>query len=177
MIFKLEHTDTIMFLPDGKPAPPFSLKAVVSERTINPQNTTGALLLIFHSYQTALIVGEVIQAVREEYPRFDQVLIASVSDMRIVPRLLRGTAKKIMRNAYKEAAKQIPPGQDPADHIIILPDWNGVVFKAYRVPDTNRQVALVLINESKVIQGSYLGAQPAQVALSLLADGRISSDS
>jgi hypothetical protein len=160
----------MMFLADGIPAPPFSLKAVVSERPINSQNIAGAFLLIFHSYLTVFIVGEVIQAVREVYPSPDQVLIASVADLRIVPRLLRGTAKNIVRKAYKEAAKQIPSGHDPANHIIILPDWNGVIFKAYRVPDTSGQVALVLINESRVIQGSYHGAQPAQAALALLAD-------
>lgn len=158
-----------MFLPNGTPAPAFSSKAVVSERPISPQNTAGALLLIFHSYQTAAAVAKVIQTVREVYPNPDQVLLASVADMRIVPRLLRGTAKNIMRNAYKKAANQVPPGQDPADHIIILPDWNGVIFKAYRVPDVAGQVALVLIDESKVIQGSYLGAQPAQAALVLIA--------
>jgi hypothetical protein len=158
-----------MFLPEGTPAPAFSSKAVFSQRLISPQNTAGALLLIFHSYQTATTVAEVIQAVREVYPNPDQVLLASVADMRIVPRFLRGAAKNIMRNAYKEAARHVPSGQDPADHIIILPDWNGVIFKAYQVPDVAEQVALVLVNESKMIQGSYLGAQPAQAALALMA--------
>jgi len=166
-----------MFLPDKTPAPPFSLKAEVSERPVSLQSTTGALLLVFHSYQTASVVAEVIGAVRNIYLSPDQVLIANIADMRVVPRLLRGTAKAIIRKAYNDATRQVPAGQNPADHIIILSDWNGDLYKAYQVPLTNRQVALVLVNSAKVIVGSYFGAQPAQAALSLLADGRILSDS
>ena len=166
-----------MFLPDNTPAPSFSLKAEVSERPVSLRSTTGTLLLVFHSYQTASVVAEVIRAVRDVYPSPDQVLIAAIADMRVVPRLLRGTAKAFIKNAYNDATRQVPPGQDPTDHIIILSDWNGTLYKAYQAPLTNKQVALVLVNDDKVIAGSYFGAQPEQAALSLLADGRISSDS
>ena len=165
-----------MFLPDNTPAPTFSLRAQVSDRLVTLKSATGALLLIFHSYQTAPDVAGVIRAVRVSYPSPDQVLIAGVADMRVVPRFLRGTAKTIIRNAYLEASKQIPAGQNPADHIIILADWNGAFNKAYRVPPTNRHVALVLINDAKLISGSYFGPQPEQAVLSLLASERNSSD-
>ena len=68
-------------------------------------------------------------------------------------------------------------GQDPADHIIILADWTGALFDAYQAPATDRQVALVLIDESKVIAGSYFGARPEQAALFLLAKNRSADDS
>ena len=160
-------------LPIGMPAPPFSLTAVTSERMISPQRVLAPLLLIFHSYQTASILGPIIQAAREVYPSSDEVLIASVADMRIVPRLLRKTATKMMQNAYKDASSKVPVGQKPADHIIILPDWNGIVFEAYQVPDTSRQVAMVLINQSKVIQGDYLGSQPQKAVIALLAENNM----
>lgn len=160
------------FLPDGAPAPPFALQAVVSERPINLQNTNVPLLLVFHSYQTASQVGELIPAVREVYPHPEQALIASVADMRDVPRLFQGAAKKIMRSTYQQAAKQIPAGQNPADHIIILPDWQGNTFEAYHVPDTRSQLALVLIDPARTIHSSYQGPQPAQAAITLLAENR-----
>jgi hypothetical protein len=166
-----------MFLPDNAPAPPFSAKAQVSQRPISLGAATGELLLIFHSYQTALAAARITRAVREVYPEPDQVLVASAADMRVVPRLLRGTAKAIIKNAYLEASRQVPAGQDPADHIIILADWTGALFEAYQVPDTNQQVALVLVDKSKVIAGSYFGAQPEVAALSLLARSRSSDDS
>ena len=164
-----------MFLPDNTPAPAFSLKAEVSQRLITLQTANGILLLIFHGYQTASYVAEITRTVRINYPSPEQVLIAAVADLRIVPRLLRGSAKVIIRNAYHDAAKQIPDGQDPADHIIILADWNGSLFSAFQVPPTNRQVALVLVNDSQVIGGTYMGDQPAQAALRLL-EGSLPAD-
>ena len=156
------------FLPAGTPAPPFSLKAEVSERPVNLASTLGALLLVFHSYQTAPAVGEIIRAVRGQYPDPDHLLIAGVADMRPVPRLLRSTAKAFIKSAYNEASREVPAGQDPAKHIIILADWDGILYEAYRTPRTDRQVALVLVDQPKPIAGTYFGAQPAQAALSLL---------
>ena len=75
-----------------------------------------------------------------------------------------------MQNAYEDACKQIPEGQEPSDHIIILPDWSGKVFKAYKVPNTSRHPALALINEQQIIQGTYTGDQPIKAALKLIAD-------
>jgi hypothetical protein len=165
------------FLPNDTAAPTFSARAQVSQRPIDLATAKGDLLLIFHSYQTATVAAKITRAVREVYQSPDQVLIASVADMRIVPRLLRGTAKAIIKNAYSEAANLVPAGQDPADHIIILADWSGALFKAYRVPPTTQQVALILINQAKAIAGHYTGAQPEQAALSLLAGSSSAGDS
>lgn len=160
------------FIAEGVPAPPFVIKAEVSGRSLTPNSGSGALLLVFHSYQTASTVGEIIRAIRQVYPDPGQVLIAGVTDMQVVPRFLRGTAKTFIQNAYHEASKEVPPGQDPADHIIILPDWDGAVHRAYQAPPTNSHVALVLIDEAQLIAGSYFGERPAQAALALLANGR-----
>ncbi len=159
-----------MLLPVGSPAPHFSLTAIASNRQINPASATGLLLLIFHSYQTVDEARLIIRAVRESYPSPDQILIASVADMRIVPRLARGMAKRIMQNAYEEAKKEIPEGHEPSDHIIILPDWYGKVFDAYNVPNTSGEVALVIIYESQIVQGSYKGHEPVMAVLELLAE-------
>jgi hypothetical protein len=164
------------FLAPGTPAPPFSLKAEVSERPVNLQNTCGPLLLVFHSYQTATTVAEVIRTVRQKYPLPEQTLVAGVTDLRAVPYLLRGTAKAFIKSAYNEASREVPAGQDPADHIVILADWNGALFEAYQVPRTDRQAALVLVNDAKTIASSYFGPQPARAALSLLDNLRLSNN-
>jgi hypothetical protein len=166
----------MIFLPVGTPAPHFSLTAEVSKRLISLQSANHLLLLVFHSYQTAPIVGEVIRAVRDAYPNPDQVLVVGIADLRVVPRILRSTAKVYIKNAYNEAVKEVPPGQDPEEHIIILPDWNGSIFEAYEVPSTSKHVALVLINGAKVIAGSYIGIEAAQSALSLI-NGNAASNS
>lgn len=143
------------------------MEAAVSGRTVALQSVPGLLLLVFHSYQTARAVGDVITAVRDTYPSPNQVLVAGVADMRPVPRLLRGAASAIIKSAYQEAQTYVPPGHDPADHIIILPDWEGDLYRAYRAPRTDRQLALVLVDEAKRIAGTYYGPRPVASALSL----------
>jgi hypothetical protein len=75
-----------------------------------------------------------------------------------------------MRDAYNQAAREVPDGYEVADHIIILPDWKGAAFKAYQVPQSHDQVALVLVDEAKMVQGNYLGKEPLVGARELLVE-------
>jgi hypothetical protein len=156
------------FLATGRAAPAFSLTAVVSDRQVNLNNEAERLLLIFHTYHTARLVGATVKNLRFTFPDPERLLVASVPDLSAIPRLLHGLAKKIMRDAYHEAAQEVPASQNAADHIIILPDWKGSVLKAYQVPKGNSQVAMVLIDQARLIQGTYWGAEPVEAALPLL---------
>lgn len=160
------------FLANGSAAPDFSLTAVVSERTISPLQTPGKFLLFFHSYHTAVQVGAVVKALKADYPDTDELLMASVVDLRAIPRLIHGLARKIMRDAYHQAAREVPEGQEVADHIIVLPDWKGAAFAAYQIPKSDDQVALVLIDKVKLIAGSYLGKEPLVGARELLENSQ-----
>jgi hypothetical protein len=158
------------FLPAGNPAPDFSLTAVVSKRMISPRQVPGKFLLFFHGYQTAVQVGAAVKMLKKDYFDLDQVAMASVVDLRGIPRLIHPLAKKIMRDAYHQAAQEVPDGHEAADHIVILPDWKGAAFEAYQVPENHDQVALVLIDEAKMIQGSYMGKEPLAGARKLLVE-------
>ena len=158
------------FLAPGSPAPDFSLTAVGSKRKISPLQASGKFLLFFHGYQTAMQVGAVIKALKVDYLDTDKVAMASVVDLRGIPRLIHPLAKSIMRDAYNQAAREVPNGYEVADHIIILPDWKGAAFKAYQVPQNHEQVALVLVDEAKMVQGSYLGKEPLVGARKLLVE-------
>jgi hypothetical protein len=158
-------------LTNGRPAPDFTLTAVVSERQVSPLQAPGKFLLFFHSYHTAMEVGAVVKELKAEYMDIDQVAMASVVDLRGIPRFIHPLAKKIMRDAYHQAAREVPDDHEVADHIIILPDWKGKAFKAYQVPASSDKVALVLIDEKKKVQGSYVGQKPLAGALQLLAEG------
>ena len=157
-----------MLLANGNPAPPFSMRAAVSERPFSLQDPAVNLMLLFHSYQTAPLAADVVRVVRHDYPQYSYLTIASVADMRIVPRLLRGVANNVISQAYKEAEKEVPKGENPSNHIIILPDWEGRLFQVYQIPDTKKNLGVVLINQLRLIESSYFGTQPAPAALKLL---------
>lgn len=113
-------------------------------------------------------------SVRRSIPDAEQLPIALIVDLRVVPRLLRGTAERFMEGAYKEAASEVPDGYDPADHLILLPDWTGAVFRAYGVGDVSRYPYLILVSPEGRIAAAFQGADSASAAVASARNFRIS---
>lgn len=162
-------TNGYEFYPAGGPAPAFSLTAVKSGRQISPQSCQGNVLgLVFHGRETVQAVVEINTTVRPVYPDPKPVILVSVIDLSIVPRLFQGAVKPMLEQAYDQAAREIPKGYDPADYVFLLPDWNGAVTKAFRAKDTGKAAALVVVNPAGIVVGSYQGPQPGPAALKLV---------
>ncbi len=163
------QTNDYEFYPAGAPAPDFSLTAVKSGRQINPASAKGNVLgMVFHGRETVQAVVEINTTVRPLYPDPTPVILVSVVDMSIVPRLLHGAVRPLLEQAYDQAAREIPKGYDPADYVYLLPDWSGAVTKAFRVKDTGKAVAVVVIDPQGRVAGSYQGPQPGPATLSLV---------
>jgi hypothetical protein len=157
------------FFPAGGPAPVFDLKAIKSGRQISPATCKGNVLgMVFHGRETVQAVVEINTTVRPLFPDPKPVILVSVLDLSIVPRLLHGAVKPMLEQAYDQAAREIPKGYNPADYVFLLPDWNGAVTKAFRAKDTNKAAAVVVIGREGQIVGSYQGPQPGPATLSLI---------
>ena len=153
----------------GQPAPPFALQAIASGRIFRPADYRDrAVLLIFGNHLTGRGAQAVVERLRPRYPRFEQLAIAVVVDAHIVPRLFRGAVEGLMEKEYREVATLIPPGFDPADHLILLPDWSSEVTRAYHAGDLNHHVHLVLIGPDGVVRADYHGPEPAAKAVELM---------
>ena len=158
------------FLPAATPAPDFELTAVYTKRRFNLRGCAGTpVLLAFVSYNTRDQVQALSLAVREKYPRLEQVITANLIDLSYVPSLARRMVENMMAGALREAVKQIPKDYPPYDYLILLPDWSGKVSRAYRVKDVSQQPALVMVDRGGLILDSYQGEAPTQAALELVA--------
>lgn len=163
------HINGYEFYPAGGPSPAFSLTAVKSGRQISPESSKGNVLgLVFHGRETVQAVVEINTTVRPIYPDPKPVILVSVIDLSIVPRLLHGAVRPMLEQAYDQAAREIPKGYEPADYVFLLPDWTGAVTKAFRVKDTGKMAAVVVIDPQGQVVGSYQGPQPGPAALSLV---------
>lgn len=150
-------------------APDFSLLAAGSGRRVTLQANDGRpVVLIFHLQGTAPTAREINRAVRERYPDPDEVLVASVIDLSIVPPLYWVTVNLILGQAYEQAATELPRDADPSNYIVILPDWGGRVSRDYGVRRTNRAAAIVIIDRDSNIAGSYQGERPVEAVLEIL---------
>lgn len=155
----------------GRPAPPFALKAVATGRSFRPGDHGGKpVLLLFANHATGRAAQTIVETVRRHYPHYTQLPIALVIDARIVPRLFRGVAEGQMEREYREVAAQVPSGFDPADHLILLPDWPGEVVRAYGIADLSDAICVVLIAPDGIVAAQYQGPEPAGHALRMVRD-------
>ena len=154
---------------DGEAAPPFHLLAAGSGRRLSLQRASGRkLVLIFHLQGTAPTAQEINRTVRTLHPSPDEVLVASVIDLSIVPPVYWMTVAMVLNSAYERARIELPSEADPAEFIMILPDWNGAVNRAYGARRTSRAAAVVVVDEDSNVAGSYQGERPVEAVLDLL---------
>ncbi len=147
-------------------APEFTLETVATKRTVGiPDSLPLTMILLFQDQNTVDTARNVNAAVRDVYPDAEDVIVASVVDMSGVPRLMRKMAEKVLDRAYDKAAAEIPDGHDPADFIMLLPDWTGRVFKAFDAGDVSRKALMVIVDYEGNIVTQKRGGNLGQAAL------------
>lgn len=130
------------------------------------------VVLIFHLQGTAPTARELNRAIRERFPDPEEVLVASVIDLSIVPPFYWLTVGVVLGDAYEQAARGLPPDVDPVDYLVILPDWGGRVSRDYGVRNTGRAAAIVVVDENSEVLGSYQGERPVEAVLEMLENPR-----
>jgi hypothetical protein len=139
---------------------------------VDTQKVVGQrVVLIFHLQGTAPTAREINRAVRAHHPDPEDVLVASVIDLSIVPPFYWVSVSLILNQAYDRAAEELPPDADPADYVVILPDWGGLVSRQYDVGNTGRAAAIVVLDEVGNVAASYEGERPVETVLGVI--GRI----
>ena len=159
---------TTLNLTPGTPAPPFTLTALGSGRSVSPGSSDHALLLVFHDQNTVDQVQRMQESVRSRYADARQLQIASVVNMKPVPAFLRGTAEAVMKGSYAKAAAAMPPGLDAADYVVILLDWDGSVSQTYGAVKIDRQPRLVLIDPAGTVSAVYQDVEIGRAALAMV---------
>ena len=153
----------------GQHAPDFSLLAAGSGRRVGLESAAGGkLVLIFHLQGTAPTAQEINRSVRARYPSPEDVLVASVIDLSIVPPVYWATVSLVLATAYQQATSELPPGFNPEDYIIILPDYGGFVSRRFGARNTGRAAAIAVINEDSTVVGNYQGEKPVEAVLEIL---------
>jgi len=103
-------------LETGKQAPRFSLLDAGLGRRVDTRSVIGRkVVLIFHLQGTAPTAREINHAVRAHHPDPEDVLVASVIDLSIVPPFYWMSVGLILNQAYDRATEELPPDANPAD--------------------------------------------------------------
>lgn len=155
----------------GTIAPDIKGTAVSFKRPFRLQDWRGQpVIFLFVDYRTAPQTQEVARTLRQKFPHHSVVLLVIIVNLQIVPGPMRGVARSMLAQIIRNTARQLPAGIDPADQLIVLPDWEGKVCGAYGVGDLGRAMGVVMVNGNGRIQATYQGDQPAQAVLQMATD-------
>ncbi|MGH3144275.1 MAG: redoxin domain-containing protein [Rubrobacter sp.] len=153
----------------GERAPDFDLLAAGSTRRVALRDVAGRrVVLVFHLQGTAPTARGINRAVRARYPDPEEVLVASVIDLSIVPPLYWLSVSLILNQAYDRATDDLSRGVDPSEYVVILPDWGGRVSRAYGARNTGRAAVIVVVDEDSNVAVSYKGERPVEAVLEAL---------
>ena len=156
-------------LETGKQAPRFSLLAAGSGRRVVTRSVIGRkVVLIFHLQGTAPTAREINRSVRAHHPDPEDILVASIKDLSIVPPLYWMSVGLILNQAYERTAEELPPDADPAEYVVILPDWGGLDSRQCGARNTGRAAAIVVLDEEGSVAASYQGERPVEAVLEVI---------
>ena len=154
---------------DESAAPALVFTAIESKRMIDVADVDRRTVLLLISQETSNTVDPVIAEVRAKYELASDVQIANVVDLRKFPRVIRKVAETLMTHRYKESAKDLPPGRDPAEWIIILPDWDGSLIEALGIADVSQELAVAVVAPGGKLLGVHQGPGAGAAAMEMLA--------
>ena len=156
-------SDNSLQLPD------VTLTAAGSEREVNLRRIGVPVVLVFHGQDTGDAALEVNKTVRKQFAGVDEVFIASVIDLRSFPSMFRGMVQPALEKAYHNAAGRLPAEADPADLVVLLPDWDGSVHDAVNVKGSTEKAAVVVADGDARIVCLDQSDNLAEAALTALA--------
>ena len=109
---------------------------------------------------------------RECYPSSEEDVVASVVDLSRVPPLYWLTASVMIEQAYEKATREVARegafGVDPAEYVLILQVWGGLISRSFGVRGVGREAVVVVIDENADVAGIYQGREPVGAVLRML---------
>ena len=157
----------------GERAPYFRALVAGSGREVSLRTCAGRrLVLVFHTQNTAWAAERVNRAVRERYPSPEEVVVASVADLSLVPPLYWLTASVMIGQAYEKAAREVAregaSEVDSAQYVLILQDWGDLISRRFGVRGVDREAIVAVIDDNAYIVGVYQGRDPVEAVLGML---------
>lgn len=157
--------------PAGAPCPPFSIQAAVSGREVSPAAFRGRrAVLVLHGSKSTDAAKEASKAVRARF-KPAEVFSASIVDLRSFGGLWKKVAEAQVRSNYEKLAgkvREANPGDDPADWVVICPDWDGSACKALGAEDPDASPAVIVVGADGLVLGTAEGSGLGEKAVALL---------
>jgi hypothetical protein len=155
----------------GAPLPDLKLQAAVSGREVSKATLAGRrAVLVVHGSRSTDAAKEVSKAVRARF-KPAEVALASIVDLRSFGGLWRRVAEAQVKSNYDKLAakvKEADAAADPADWVVICPDWDGSASLALGVAKPDDEPAVIVAGPDGKVLGTALGSELGAKAMALL---------
>jgi hypothetical protein len=142
----------------GLSAPEFAIAAVGSGRLISRSRVDGRpLVLLFHDQSGEETVRTIQESLRARWPLASTLVVASVVNMSAIPGFLHSAARGVIERAYRQGARLLPSGLEPADYIVILLDEKGALYRDCGVAGSGRPPVAIVIDGDWSVVGRFSG--------------------
>ncbi len=148
----------------GSDCPEFLLEAAVSARQVGPETLRGRpSVLVFHGPRTTDAPKQVGKAVRAAHPLASEVFVANVVDLKSMGGLWTKVATAQLKSTYEKMAGKLTE-VDPADYVVMCPDWKGEVAPKFGVAEPNQAAGVAVLDaDGKLIGATDQGDLAEQV--------------
>jgi len=77
--------------------------------------------------------------------------------------MFRKIAEGMLASEHKKAVATLAEGLDQYDYVVILPDWQGEVAKAFDLPEPSKTVCGAVLSADGDVIGTWVGADAGSV--------------
>ena len=164
-----------MSAQQAQQAPNFTLEHIAGRQVSLSDYRGRPVVVTFSGRGSSEQVKTIWQTIRSRYTA-DQLPILRVADLRGVPKLVQGLAKRDIRKGFEDEAQKEADGlramgkSVPADLsqlVVLLTDWQGKVAPSFGLNDVEKQAVAVLVDGDGYIRGYGTGEQGGAQILAL----------
>jgi hypothetical protein len=163
-------------LAPGSTLPHFAISAAVSGREVSPAAFQGrAAVLVVHGSKSTDAAKDVSKALRARH-RPSEVFSASIVDLRAFSGLWKRVAEAQVKASYEKLAAKVreaAPADDPADWVVICPDWDGAVSRALGVEDPDGAPAAIVVGADGQVKGAVQGRDLGPRVMEMLGQATV----
>lgn len=157
-----------MTLQAGAPCPPFHTAAAVTAREVSNAALAGRrAVLVLHGPRTSDTPKAVGKAVRAQFPKASDVVVANVVNLKSMAGLWKKVADAQIKATYEKMATKL--GDEAPDYVLICPDYENAVAEAFALEDTNKVAAVVVLDAAGNVVGISTEGDLGEAAVALLA--------
>jgi hypothetical protein len=157
--------------PTGETAP--DIKEPAFSTRLVPDRTWIAgrpVAVLFHGRENQDEARGIIQVIRNKWRNAETLVTVNLVDVSMFPRLMRKLVNFDLGKVFDAEETNLPDDLDPESHIVIVPDFDGKMTKAWGVSEAATVVSGIVVDSDGQICARASGPEVESVVMRALAD-------